>query len=132
MTEPANKITMLVVADPDHAAVEHIRSLVALEPDLEVVATASRRDDVAELLRELEPDVAVIDVNLLSHCDHPLHGWGPIDRRIRLVAVGWGEDPCVTSRLHAAGFDTYISAERLDEEMSDMLRRPAPDELTTR
>lgn len=118
-----HEITMVVLADPDHVEVEHIRSLVDPEPDLEIVATASHRDEAAELLRVLEPDVALIDVNLLSYCEHPLHGWGAVDRRIRLVAVGQGEDDWVTARLRAAGFESYISAARMGEELCDVLRQ---------
>lgn len=124
--------TLVLVADPDHVEVENIRSLVERDPDLRIVATASRREDAAELLRALGPDVAVIDINLLSYCDHPLHGWGPIDRRIRLVAVGRGEDPYVTSRLRAAGFEAYISDDRMAEELCETLRHRAAHAVETR
>lgn len=122
----ARSITMMVVvADPDHVALDAIRACIERDPTLELVATASRRDDAADLLRHLKPDVAVIDVGLLSYTDHPLHGWGPISQDVRLVGVGPDADSWIASRLHAAGFSGYVCASRIDQDLCHVLHSGA-------
>jgi DNA-binding NarL/FixJ family response regulator len=128
---PDMNIRSVVVAGPDHLQVERIRALISDDPDLEIVATASRRDDAVDLLWDLEPEVAIIDVNLLSFCDRPLHGWGPISQGIRLVAVGPGEDPYLSSTLRAAGFAAYVPEDRMDEQLCGALRTPAEPRRTS-
>jgi DNA-binding NarL/FixJ family response regulator len=117
-------ILAVVVANPHRDERERICALVDGEPDLHVIAVASCREDGAQLLWELDPDAAVIEVGLLSACEFPLHGWGLVPRRIRLVAVGFGEDPWLASTLSAAGFAAYLPEARLADELCDALRGP--------
>ncbi|HEU4976968.1 MAG TPA: hypothetical protein VFT50_17905 [Baekduia sp.] len=125
----------VVVADSHREQRDRIRDLIDAQPDLRVAAMASHREQAAELLWRLEPDVAVIELGLLSACEHPLHGWGLIPGGVRLVALGLGEDPWLTATLRAAGFAAYVREERLDDDLCEALRggrstgrfeRPAP------
>ncbi|HEU4976156.1 MAG TPA: hypothetical protein VFT50_13760 [Baekduia sp.] len=119
----APPLTTVVIADPDHVDTGRLQAIVAGAPDLELVATACRRDDAIDLLWELEPAVAIIDVRLLSFTDRPLHGWGPISQAVRLIAVGpGGDDPYLTSTLTASGFAAYVPSSRWDDELCDALR----------
>lgn len=119
---PTTLVTAVVIADRDRFEADRIGAVIGADPDLVLVGVASRPADAVDLLCDLEPAVAVIDVNLLSFCDHPLHGWGPISREIRLVAVGPGDDPYVRARMRAGGFAAYVPLERLDDELCDAVR----------
>lgn len=112
----------VVIADPHRAQRERLRALVDHEPDLAVAAVTGHRDEAAQLLWKLEPDAAVIDVGLLSACEFPLHGWGPIPGGICLVAVGLADDSYLASTLRAAGFSAYLPEGRLDEQLGGVLR----------
>lgn len=58
------KPVRIVLAD-DHALVlEGLRALVAAEPDLCVVATATDGERLLEAVRRFQPDVAVIDLQM--------------------------------------------------------------------
>lgn len=115
----------VVVLDPRREQRERIRRIVNGARDLEVVAVGSSREHGSELFWELWPDAAVIDIGLLSACEHPLHGWGSIPGHVRLIAVGAAEDPWTWSRLQAAGFRAYLPQERLEDELCDALRGSA-------
>jgi len=54
----------LVLAD-DHALVlEGLRSLIAAEPDLQIVATATDGERLLDAIRRFHPDVAILDLQM--------------------------------------------------------------------
>lgn len=58
------KPVRIVVAD-DHALVlEGLRALIAAEPDLRVVATATDGERLLDAVRRFQPDVAVMDLQM--------------------------------------------------------------------
>jgi DNA-binding NarL/FixJ family response regulator len=107
----------LLVAGRDRRTRAAIRA--ALDPaDCRVVAEACARWPAGQLLRELEPDVAVVDITLLSTTDFFLTGWGPVSRCTRVVAVG-PDDPQLARRLIAHGAAAYVPVGRLGEELAE-------------
>jgi DNA-binding NarL/FixJ family response regulator len=112
----------VLVVDPHRQQRERIRGIVDASSELEVAAVAGSREHASELFWELWPDAAIIDVSLLSACEHPLHGWGSIPGEVRLIAVGPAEDPWMCSRLRAAGFCAYLPEDRLDDELCETVR----------
>ncbi len=58
-----NKITIIVV--DDHPLFRQgVADSLSLEPDLEVVAQASNGEEAIEIIRTMQPIVAIVDVNL--------------------------------------------------------------------
>jgi len=56
--------TRIIIAD-DHMIVRQgLATLLAKEPDMEVVAEAENGREVVQLVRELRPDVVIMDVNM--------------------------------------------------------------------
>lgn len=54
----------LVVVDDHPIFRDGVINALSLEPDFDVIGEASNGDDALEMLRELQPDVVVLDVNL--------------------------------------------------------------------
>ena len=54
----------IVLADDAHLVRGAIAALLNLEPDLEVVGETGRGNEVAGLVTELRPDVAVLDIDM--------------------------------------------------------------------
>lgn len=112
----------VVVGDPyRHHCCGDVEDVLARVPGVEVVATATDRFVAGELLRRLEPDVAVIDMALLSTCEFPLHGWGPVPHDIRLIAVGFDTDAATIAHLRSAGFAGLVARQRLAEDLPGLV-----------
>ena len=54
----------IVIVDDHPLFRQGVADTLSLEPDFDVIAAASSGEDGYQLIRELLPDVAVIDVNL--------------------------------------------------------------------
>ncbi len=105
----------VIIAARDRLGRMAIRT--ALETaDVRVVGEAAGRWDAGDLLRRLEPDVAVVDSNLLSCRDFFLTGWGPVSRRTRIVVVG-PDDPQLAGRLTAMGAAGYVARSRVADDL---------------
>jgi AmiR/NasT family two-component response regulator len=91
------------------SSAERERLRQVLPAGAHVVGEAGHRWDAGELIRTLDPDVAVVDVSMLSTTEFFLCGWGDVPRTTRIVAVGPG-DPELERRLRAAGAADYVVA----------------------
>lgn len=112
----------VVVGDPyRHHCCGDVEDVLARVPGVEVVVTATGRFVAGELLRRLEPDVAVIDMALLSTCEFPLHGWGPVPHDIRLIAVGFDTGAATIAHLRSAGFAGLVARQRLAEDLPGLV-----------
>lgn len=96
--------TSVVLVARSRAVRERLRTLLA--GDQEVVGEACHRWEAGELIRAVRPDVAVVDVALLSTDEFFLAGWGPISHATRIVAAG-PPDPELERRLRAMGAADY-------------------------
>lgn len=83
---------------------------------IQIVAEACGRSQAGELLRTLEPDVAIVHVGVLSTREFFLTGWGPVSRATRIVAVG-PDDPHLARLLLAHGAASYVPLDRLADEL---------------
>lgn len=61
MTSP-RPVTRVLLADDHPLLLKGLRDIVASEPDFDVVATATDGDTALVLIRETQPDVAVLDL----------------------------------------------------------------------
>jgi DNA-binding NarL/FixJ family response regulator len=85
----------LVLADDHELVLEGLRSLLGNEPDLEVVGAATDGRQLLELIAALQPDVAVVDVQMGDmdglDCLQEIRRRGLPVRVLLLTAFGDGE-----------------------------------------
>jgi DNA-binding NarL/FixJ family response regulator len=85
----------LVLADDHELVLEGLRSLLGNEPDLEVVGTATDGRTLLDLIVALQPDVAVVDVQMGGmdglDCLQEIRRRGLPVRVLLLTAFGDGE-----------------------------------------
>ena len=105
----------VIIAARERLVRKAIRTALATT-DVRVVGEAAGRWEAGDLLRRLEPDVAVVDSNLLSCRDFFLTGWGPVSRCIRIVVVG-PDDPQLAGRLTAMGAAGYVARSRVADDL---------------
>jgi DNA-binding NarL/FixJ family response regulator len=108
----------------DHAMVaEGLSSLLAEEPDLEVVGTAPSVAEAMDLIEQSRPDVVLIDYRLpdgdgASAAAEILRRW-PATRVILLSASG-GEE--LLARALEAGCSGFLAKDRSGEEVAAAVR----------
>lgn len=67
MNDQTSKIRLLI-ADDEHLIRGALEALLGLEPDIEVVASADNGVTAAELAREVQPDICLLDLEM-PHAD---------------------------------------------------------------
>jgi DNA-binding NarL/FixJ family response regulator len=108
--------TTAILAAPDGRTRAAMRR--ALDPqEVAIAGEACTRWDAGELARAVEPDVAVVDVGLLSSRDFFLRGWGSVSRATRIVAVGPADEHLARS-ITVQGCTRYVARDRLDDELA--------------
>lgn len=104
----SGKIT-LVLAD-DHAIVrEGLAAILRAEPDISIVGEASDGGQALEMIRELHPDVAIVDLNMPR-----LHGIEVIRRtrksnsQVRMGVLSINRDQKLIEEAIRAGASAYL------------------------
>ncbi|GAA3388833.1 response regulator transcription factor [Cryptosporangium minutisporangium] len=114
----------LLLADDEDLLRSALTALLALEEDLEVVATASTSTDAVRLARELRPDIAVLDLEM-----PPTDGLRAAEEiraglPTQIVLVTRHARPAVLRRALAVGVRGFVpkttSAARLAEIIRDV------------
>src|SRR5256714_10161900 len=124
MTE--QRKTRVLVVD-DHAVVRSgIRSLLAAEPDFEVVAEAANARDAIFEARSLKPDVILLDVVMpgesgIEALPKLLHE-AP-DAKVLVLSMQ--DDPSYVREAFAAGASGYVLKEAVDGEVVGAVREVA-------
>ena len=112
----------MLLADDDAAYLESLRLLVEEQPDLSVVGQASDGLGAIELVDQVEPDAAVIDVHMPL-----LDGVTTIARLRRdhpslcLIAITGDREPDLLRAAHEAGADAVLLKDELVETLVDRL-----------
>lgn len=115
--------TRIIIAD-DHMIVRQgLATLLAKEPDMEVVAEAENGRDVVQLVKELRPDVVIMDVNMPD-----LNGI----EATRQVLAAFPETKIIALSMHAdrrfvvnmlkAGSSGYLLKDCAFEELAAAIR----------
>lgn len=115
--------TRIILAD-DHAIVrEGLRSLLEKQPDMEIVAEAADGRKTIELVRELMPDVVIMDITMpnLNGVDATLQ----ITRQfpeVKVIALSIHSNRLFVANMLKAGASGYILKECLFDELVQSIR----------
>lgn len=113
----------IVLAD-DHAVVRSgLRMLLELEPGWEVVAEAGDAGAAVDAVRELDPDVLVLDLKMPGRSS--LEALGELrdqHPRTRTVMLTMEDDPAIAQQALAAGAAAYALKEAADNELIQAVR----------
>ena len=119
----------VLLADDDEAFLEHLQALIEGQRELSVVGTATNGLAAIELVDELGPDAAVLDLHMplldgVSACarlrkDHPSHC---------LIALTGDEAPALHRAARESGADDVLLKNQLVDGLLERLtaaRAPA-------
>src|SRR4051812_1165876 len=111
----------VLIAEPASPQRDALVSLVTAAPDQHLVAVAGSREEAGDLLRRLRPQVAVVDVCLLSFSDFLFRGWGLVYRDTRVIAIGPEDSQAVAGLLVAKGAAQYLCRAQVEEQLCDAI-----------
>jgi DNA-binding NarL/FixJ family response regulator len=112
----------VILADDDEGYLESLRTLVAQQPALSVVAVAHDGLEALERAEELEPDAVVIDLHMPR-----LDGVSAVARLRRdhpnvcLIALTGDADPKLHQAAEEAGADAVMLKGQLLDGLSDRI-----------
>ena len=116
--------TIRVLLADDHAVLRAgLRALLENEPDLEVVGQAEDGIDCVEQIRDLAPDVAIVDINM-PRCD----GIGVLEKlrhsslSTRVLILTMHDDLEFLRRVLALGGAGYVLKEAASDELLTAIR----------
>ena len=125
MSEQQKKTRVLVV--DDHAVVRSgIRSLLAAEPDFEVVAEASNAREAIFEARSLQPDVILLDVVMPGESGiEVLPKLKKEAPNAKVLVLSMQDDPRYVREAFAQGANGYVLKEAADAEVVGAVREIA-------
>ena len=113
----------ILLADDHRILRDGLRSLLAQEPDMQVVGEASDGEQVVKLARELQPDMVIMDVVM------PVIDGVEATRQIRMavptakvIALSMHSDRRFVSEMVRAGALGYLVKDSAFEELSQAVR----------
>ncbi|MEJ0007865.1 MAG: response regulator transcription factor [Steroidobacteraceae bacterium] len=123
MVSAAGKHRVLVV--DDHPIVRHgLRQMIDAEPDLMVCGEAQSDQEARAAIRELDPDVMIVDVSLAQGDGMDLvrevHAQRP---ELPMLVLSMHDEKIYAERLLAAGASGYIMKEAAFDQLLVALRR---------
>jgi PAS domain S-box-containing protein len=121
-TDARNKIRVLVV--DDHIVMRQgLASLLRETPDIEIVGEASEGEAAVKLVRELLPDVILMDISLAGmngiQATQIIHSEWP---RIRIIGLSMFEEGVRAAAIRAAGAVGYLTKSGPSEDVIRAIR----------
>lgn len=115
--------TRILLAD-DHAMVRQgLRSMLEKEPDMEVVGEAEDGQKALELVRELLPDIVVMDIEMpnLNGIDATRQIVREL-RGVKVIALSMYSDGLIVDNMLKAGASGYVLKDYAVEELVRAIR----------
>lgn len=120
------KRTRIILAD-DHTIVRKgLRMILAAQPDMEVVGEASNGNEAVELVKSLEPDVVIMDVNMAEL--NGIEGARRISEatpKTKILALSMHRDAVYVREMLRAGAKGYLVKDIDDDALIDAVRAVA-------
>ena len=114
----------VVLAEDQAMVLGALAALLALEPDIDVVATAANGRDACKAVEKLNPDVLVTDIEMPGMTGLELAAALKISRpTVRTVIVTTFARPGYLRRALDAGARGYLLKDRPAAELADAVRR---------
>jgi two-component system response regulator NreC len=114
--------TRVFLAD-DHAVLRAgLRMLIDAQPDMEVVGEAADGDEAIEKVKEVRPDIVLLD---LAMPHHGLPAIGPIRQVLpetRVLVLTMHDDPAYLKPVMEAGGSGFIVKTAADSELLTAIR----------
>lgn len=119
-------ITRILLVDDHQIMREGLMSLMANEPDLEVVGDASDGRQAVQLARKLKPDLVVMDISMpgLSGIEATRQILDEVDRA-RVLALSMHADPRFVAGALGAGAHGYMIKDCTSQELLECIRTVA-------
>ncbi|WP_219460425.1 response regulator transcription factor [Nonomuraea rhizosphaerae] len=115
-----------LLAEDMHMIRAALTALLRLEPDIEVVASVTRGDEIVPAALEARPDVAIVDIDLPAldgiTAAAELRERLPSCRVLILTAMG---QPGQVRRALAAGIEAFLVKDAPGDRLADAVRRTA-------
>jgi DNA-binding NarL/FixJ family response regulator len=120
----------IILADDHRIMREGLRSLLEKQPDIEVVAEAEDGRTAVQLVRELSPDVVIMDIAMPDlngiEAAHQIIAEGP---GVKVVALSMHADRRFVARMFKAGASGYLLKDCAFEELARAVRTVAADQF---
>jgi len=118
--------TRLIIID-DHPLVrEGLKQLLAGQPDFQIAGEASNAAQARQLLAQLKPDVAVLDLTLGQDDGIELTKWIRENHpEIRILILSMQEEALYAERLLRLGVSAYVMKSAAETDFLNALRKVA-------
>jgi len=118
---PARRVLIV----DDHPIVRQgLRRMIDLEPDLSVCGEAQNEREARKAIRELEPDVVIVDISLAQgdglELVRDVHAQRP---NLPMLVLSMHDEAIYAERLLAAGASGYIMKQAASDQLLVALRR---------
>jgi len=116
-------ITRILLVDDHQIMREGLMSLMAGEPDLEVVGDASDGRQAVQLAKRLKPDLVVMDISMpgLSGIEATRQILNELDR-VRVLALSMHADPRFVAGALEAGAHGYMIKDCTSQDLLECIR----------
>ena len=123
-TRPSQKVRRVLIVD-DHPIVRQgLRRMIDLEPDLVVCGEAQTERDARTAIRELQPDVLIVDLTLAQgdglELVRDVHAQYP---DLPMLVLSMHDELVYGERLLAAGASGYIMKQAASDQLLVALRQ---------
>ncbi len=108
VAEEPRKISILL-ADDHNIVREGFAALLNQEPDLRVVGQASDGNQAVEMIRELRPDVVIVDLNMPKlHGVEVIRRTRKFDTQVRMAVLSINRDQKIVAEALRIGANAYL------------------------
>jgi two-component system, NarL family, response regulator NreC len=113
----------IILADDHKIVRDGLRSLLEQQPDMEVIAEAENGQRAVDLVRELSPDVVIMDIampemNGIEATRRITHQ----DSDVKVIALSMYSDKRFTAEMLKAGAVSYLQKDCAFEQLARTVR----------
>jgi DNA-binding NarL/FixJ family response regulator len=108
----------IVIADDHQIFREGLARLLTSEKDISLIGEVDNGDDLLELVKEHDPDVAIIDISMPGPgADGIVNAIDAMDVKTETLALTMHLEPSLAQRLLALGISGYVIKEAAFDEL---------------